>query len=126
MCVWSRIGSVDLESVQRRFKTSVGAIQVGLDEETGLVSAYRLDRDGRPVAAALDEWGNTDLAELLSYEAGVPPGEAEEIASTVNEEWLAPGASSTPRASHVPAWALWILLVTLLAVCIWAAFRAFL
>jgi uncharacterized RDD family membrane protein YckC len=64
--------------------TSVGRVEVLVDEQSRTVSAYRFDAEGRPVAAAIESWDYTDLADLLIGQAGVPAWEANEIASGVN------------------------------------------
>ena len=52
-------------AVKQSFSTSVGTVEVLLDEQSRIVSAYRFNAEGRPVAAALESWDHTDLAELL-------------------------------------------------------------
>jgi hypothetical protein len=100
------VGSVaaDLVTVKQMVKTSVGDVEIALDEESGVVSVYRFDRDGRPVAGALDGWAYTDLTGLLAAEAGVPPSEAAEIAAAFHEEWLAPRADPSRAAAAPRPW----------------------
>ena len=64
--------------------TSVGKVEVLVDEQSRTVSAYRFDAEGRPIAAAIESWDYTDLADLLSRQAGVPAQEATNIASQVS------------------------------------------
>ncbi len=64
--------------------TSVGRVEVLVDEQSRTVSAYRFDAEGRPIAAAIESWDYTDLADLLTRQAGVPAWEANDIASAVN------------------------------------------
>jgi hypothetical protein len=68
-------------------ETSIGEVEVLFDERSGIFSVYHLDRSGRPVAAAFDNWQFRDLAEVLRQDVGMPPAEAEEIASTLAERW---------------------------------------
>ena len=69
--------------MKESFWTSVGRVEVLVDEQSRTVSAYRFDAEGRPVAAAMESWDYTDLADLLIRQAGVPAWEAGEIASGV-------------------------------------------
>jgi uncharacterized RDD family membrane protein YckC len=69
--------------MKESFSTSVGRVEVLVDERSRTVSAYRFDADGRPAAAAIESWDYTDLADLLSRQTGVPAWEANEIASAV-------------------------------------------
>jgi uncharacterized RDD family membrane protein YckC len=69
------------------FGTSVGKVEVLVDEQSRIVSAYRFDTEGRPVAAAIESWDNADLADLLVHQAGVPATEANDIASAVTAMW---------------------------------------
>ena len=70
--------------MRQTFSTSVGKVEVLVDEQSRTVSAYRFDAEGRPIAAAIESWDYTDLADLLARRAGVPAWEANEIASTVS------------------------------------------
>ena len=69
--------------MKETFSTSVGKVEVLVDEQSRTVSAYRFDAEGRPIAAAIESWDYTDLADLLTRQAGVPAWEANEIASAV-------------------------------------------
>jgi len=69
--------------MKESFSTSVGRVEVLVDEQSRTVSAYRFDAEGRPVAAAMESWDYIDLADLLIRQAGVPIWEANEIASGV-------------------------------------------
>jgi uncharacterized RDD family membrane protein YckC len=70
--------------VKETFSTSVGKVEVLVDEQSRTVSAYRFDAEGRPIAAAIESWDYTDLADLLTRQAGVPAQEAINIASQVS------------------------------------------
>lgn len=74
-------------SVKESFNTSVGRVEILVDEQTRIVSAYRFDTEGRPVAAAIESWEHTDLADLLIHRAGVPATEANDIAAAVVGTW---------------------------------------
>jgi uncharacterized RDD family membrane protein YckC len=69
--------------MKESFWTSVGRVEVLVDEQSRTVSAYRFDAEGRPVAAAMESWDYIDLADLLMRQTGVPAWEAAEIASGV-------------------------------------------
>ena len=70
--------------MKETFSTSVGKVEVLVDEQSRTVSAYRFDAEGRPIAAAIESWDYTDLADLLTRQAGVPAHEAINIASQVS------------------------------------------
>lgn len=63
----------------------MGRIEVLLDEATGIISVYRFDRDGRPVAAAMENLDFVDLRDLLTVQVGVSRHEANEIAAAVTD-----------------------------------------
>jgi uncharacterized RDD family membrane protein YckC len=69
--------------MKESFGTSVGRVEVLVDEESRTVSAYRFDAEGRPAAAAIEGWDYVDLADVLVRQTGVPVWEANEIASGV-------------------------------------------
>lgn len=68
-------------------ETSIGEVEILFDERTAVFSAYRFDRHGRPIAAAFENWGFRDLAEVLRQDVGMPPAEADEIAVALAERW---------------------------------------
>jgi uncharacterized RDD family membrane protein YckC len=70
--------------MKESFSTSVGRVEILVDEQSRTVSAYRFDAEGRPAAAAIESWDYIDLADLLIRQTGVPAWEANEIASGVN------------------------------------------
>jgi hypothetical protein len=63
------------------FDTSVGTLEVRVDEESRIVSIYRFDDQHRPLAAAMEDWDYVDLVEVLTQQVGVPADEAEPIAT---------------------------------------------
>lgn len=87
--------------MKEAFYTSVGIVELLVDEQSRIVSAYRFDAQQRPVAAAIESWDHTDLADLLTRQAGVPPAEANHIASVVTAKYAALG--SMPR--QIAHWA---------------------
>jgi len=103
--------------MRSRFDTSVGAVDLLLDEQSGIVSIYRIGPDGRPVAAAIEGMADANLARVLIFEADVPPAEAEGIAASVFEEWFGEGEM---EESDSRSWALPIALI-LLGVLVFAA-----
>jgi uncharacterized RDD family membrane protein YckC len=88
--------------MKESFNTSVGRVEILVDEETRIVSAYRFDSEGRPVAAAIESWVHTDLADLLSRRAGVPATEANDIAAAVIATW---GVGARPAPADAEPWA---------------------
>jgi uncharacterized RDD family membrane protein YckC len=84
--------------MKQSFSTSVGLVEVLVDERTGTVSAYRFDAEGRPIAAAIESWDYTDLPDLLTRQTGVPAWEANDIASAVNAEVTGEPESSMENA----------------------------
>jgi uncharacterized RDD family membrane protein YckC len=73
--------------MKQTFTTSVGTVEILLDEQSRVLSVYRFDADGRPNAAAIESWDYIDLTDLLVRQAGVPPTEAHDIASALHEVW---------------------------------------
>jgi len=71
--------------VKQSFSSSVGRIEVLVDEDTRIISVYRFDNDGRPVAAAIESWDFVDLRDLLTCQVGVSRQEANEISEAVTE-----------------------------------------
>jgi uncharacterized RDD family membrane protein YckC len=69
--------------VKQSFTTSVGRVDVVVYEDSRVVSMQRFEGEDRPVAAAMESWDDTDLGDLLTRQIGVPPTEAEDIASAV-------------------------------------------
>jgi uncharacterized RDD family membrane protein YckC len=69
--------------VRHAFETSVGPVEVVVDEMSRTVSAYRFDRERRAVAAAMESWDHSDLVDVLTQQIGVSQEEAHEIASRV-------------------------------------------
>jgi hypothetical protein len=90
-------------SVKQSFSTSVGRVEVLVDEQSGVVSVCRFDTEGRAVAAAIEGFDNTDLAGLLVHQAGVPATEANDIASAVTRKWRERVRPSPTNASPVDA-----------------------
>ena len=86
--------------MKESFSTSVGRVEVLVDEQSRTVSAYRFDAAGRPAAAAIESWDYIDLADLLLRQTGVPAWEANEIASGVNAR-LAAGDGQLADAARL-------------------------
>jgi hypothetical protein len=105
--------------MRNRFVTTVGTVDLLLDEQSGIVSIYRFGPDGRPVAAALEGMADSNLARVLIFEAEVPPAEAEEIAASVFEEWF--GEGDAPKESGTRSWVLpaALILLGVLVFCAW-------
>ena len=90
-------------SVKQSFSTSVGRVEVLVDEQSGIVSVCRFDTEGRAVAAAIEGLEDADLADLLVHQAGVPATEANKIASAVTRKWKVPAQPSPADASPAGA-----------------------
>jgi uncharacterized RDD family membrane protein YckC len=71
--------------VRQSFSTSVGAVEVLVDERSRIVSVYRFDAEHRPLAAAIESWDHSDLEDILTHHAAVPIAEAHQIAADVRE-----------------------------------------
>jgi uncharacterized RDD family membrane protein YckC len=69
--------------VKHTFNTSVGAIEIMVDERSKVVSIYRFDERHRAVAAAMESWDHVDLVDVLNRQAGMPLSEAQRIAVTL-------------------------------------------
>jgi uncharacterized RDD family membrane protein YckC len=69
--------------VRHTFETSGGTVEVTVHEESRTVSTHRLDEGGRTVAAAIESWDYTDLADVLTRRIGISATEAADIASRV-------------------------------------------
>jgi uncharacterized RDD family membrane protein YckC len=78
--------------VRQSFNTSVGAVEVLVDERSRVVSVYRFDAEHRPLAAAIESWDHTDLDDILTQQAGVPMAEARHIAAEVRERHTSLGS----------------------------------
>ena len=87
--------------MKQSFSTSVGLVEVLLDEQSRTVSAYRFDAEGRPIAAAIESWDYTDLPDLLTRQTGVPAWEANYIASSV-DAWVEKERRSSIENAGVP------------------------
>ena len=69
--------------MREQFETSSGTVELTFDEETRIVSAHRFGANGRPVAAAMEDWDHVDFASVLTRQHGLPPDEAAQIAAVV-------------------------------------------
>jgi hypothetical protein len=116
--------------------TTVGKVEILFDEPTGIVSVYRFDLRGRPVAAALENWHFRDLAEVLERQTGVPETEAQEIHSALAEYWAIEPPKQTigeafaaevnePRSGTFSFVLMGIATVALLVI-LWTVLQAFL
>jgi uncharacterized RDD family membrane protein YckC len=82
--------------MKQTFATSVGAVEITLDEQSRVMSVYRFDAEGRPGAAAMESWDYIDLAALLFRQMGVPAAEAHQIAAEVHTWGTRLGAAPAP------------------------------
>ena len=74
------------------FNTSVGTIEVLVDQGSRTISIYRFDDQHRPAAAAIESWDHVDLLEVLNRQAGVPLTEANRIAAMLREQHMSLGS----------------------------------
>ena len=72
--------------MKQTFNTSIGTVEVLVDQQSRIVSIYRFDEQHRAIAAAIESWDHVDLLDVLNRQAGVPLGEANRIAATVREQ----------------------------------------
>lgn len=88
--------------MRQEFETSVGPVEIIVDEASRTVSLYRYDDEGRAVAAAMESWDYADLRDVLMRKIGVSLVEADEIASRVkgSHAWLPP---TPPQLEELPA-----------------------
>jgi hypothetical protein len=68
------------------FDTSVGTLEVRVDEESRIVSIYRFNDQHRAVAAAMDNWDYVDLVDVLTRQVRVPEAEADRIATYLRDK----------------------------------------
>jgi uncharacterized RDD family membrane protein YckC len=73
-------------AVKQTFNTSIGTVEVLVDQQSRIVSVYRFDDQHRAIAAAIESWDHVDLLDVLNRQAGVPLGEANRIAATLREQ----------------------------------------
>jgi uncharacterized RDD family membrane protein YckC len=90
--------------MKQSFDSSVGRIEILLDEGSGIISVYRFDDAGRPVAASMENLDFVDLRDLLTVQVGVPQHEANEISAAVTKmarlPQPAPGAVQPPTVAR--------------------------
>lgn len=65
------------------FETSVGTVEVRIDQDSRTIGVYRLDDQHRTLAAAIEAWDYVDLVALFNQQIGVPLQEANGIAAAV-------------------------------------------
>ena len=114
--------------------TTIGKVEILFEERTGIISAYRFDAAGRPIAAAFENWQFRDLAQVLRQDCGVPASEADEIAEALAEHWSvkAPRSEEAPPASDeaeartsIFSFVLMGLATVALLVILWTTLQAF-
>jgi uncharacterized RDD family membrane protein YckC len=74
------------------FNTSVGTIEVLVDQASRTISIYRFDDQHRAAAAAIESWDHVDLLDVLNRQAGIPLTEANRIAAMVREQNISLGS----------------------------------
>jgi hypothetical protein len=93
------------------FDTSVGTLEVRVDQESRKFSVYRFNDQHRAVAAAMEDWDYVDLAEVLTRQVGVPETEAEPIATYLCERQMSLDAPPEKRPGRFVQTLLRVLLV---------------
>lgn len=73
------------------FNTSVGTLEVLVDQASRTISIYRFDEQHRAIAAAIENWDHIDLLDVLNRQAGVPLTEANRIAAALREQYSSLG-----------------------------------
>jgi hypothetical protein len=68
------------------FDTSVGTVEVRVEQESRIVSIYRFNDQHRAVAAAMEGWDYVDLVDVLTRRVGVPEAEADSIATYLRDK----------------------------------------
>ena len=85
--------------VKEVFETSVGTVEVRVDNDSRTIAVYRFDDQRRVVAAAIENWDYVELVDVFSRQAGVPLPEANGIADAVRAQLAA-----APPPAPVPDW----------------------
>jgi hypothetical protein len=133
--LWGMSAAAAAPAKRVTIDTTVGKVEILYEERTGIVSVYRFDPAGRPVAAALENWEFRDLSQVLRQDAGVPAAEAQEIAEALAEHWSvntsAPAiaealAAGEPRTASIFAFVLMGTATVALLVIIWTTVQTFL
>ena len=78
--------------MKQTFNTSVGTIEVLVDQHSRTISIYRFDDQHRAAAAAIESWDHVDLLDVLNRQAGVPLTEANRIAAMVRDQNISLGS----------------------------------
>jgi uncharacterized RDD family membrane protein YckC len=79
-------------NMKQVLNTSVGTIEVLVDQESRTISIYRFDDQNRPAAAAIENWDHVDLLDVLNRQVGVPLTEANRIATALREQHMSLGS----------------------------------
>jgi len=74
------------------FNTSVGTIEVLVDQSSRTISIYRFDDRHRASAAAIESWDHVDLLDALNRQVGIPLTEANRIATMVRDQNISLGS----------------------------------
>jgi uncharacterized RDD family membrane protein YckC len=70
--------------VKLSFETSVGTIDVRIDDESRTIGVYRFDDQRRVISAAVESWDHVELVDVFARQIGVPLQEATDIADAVS------------------------------------------
>jgi hypothetical protein len=93
------------------FDTSVGTLEVRVDQDRRKLSVYRFNDQHRAVAAAMEDWDYVDLTEVLTRQVGVPETEAEPIATYLRDRQMSLDAPPEKRRGRFVQTLLRVVLV---------------
>lgn len=85
------------------FPTSVGTVEVRIDDDSRTVAAYRFDDQHRVTAAAIEGWDHVELVDVFHRQIGVPLQETGGIVDAVRAE-LPAGRPPDPLAGQPRAY----------------------
>ena len=72
--------------MKKVFETSVGTVEVRIDDDSRTIGVYRFDDQHRATAAAIEMWDHIELVDVFSRQIGVPLQEAYGIADAMRDE----------------------------------------
>ena len=75
--------------MKEAFDTSTGPLEVHVHQQSRKISIYRFNDQHRAVAAAIEDWDDVDLVDVLTQRVGVPAAEADPIATYLRDKQMA-------------------------------------
>lgn len=88
--------------MRQSFETAAGIVEVIVDEESRILSAYRYNAERHAVAAAIESWDHADLTDMLTRRIGISDAEADDIAARVSAEHVHLGSMPEPLEQSRP------------------------